>query len=157
LHFFSCTIIIELINFENFNNQLDPLEDEVYNYPQGLVLVPRGADDGSVVVGSHVRGSRLRASAAGDEEVDLLLPGTATYFLWILTVVLRIFSLILLFPCRGNKVVRWYIICICLINLLTSYAFCYHHLCCIVWFEFCFLFPIVKDCIGNGEINYFPL
>lgn len=55
----------------------DPLEDEVYNYPQGLVLVPRGADDGSVVVGSHVRGSRLRASAAGDEEVDLLLPGTA--------------------------------------------------------------------------------
>ncbi|KAK7284989.1 hypothetical protein RJT34_19744 [Clitoria ternatea] len=54
----------------------DPLEDEV-SYPQGLVLVPRGADDSSVVVGSHVRGSRLRASAAGDEEVDLLLPGTA--------------------------------------------------------------------------------
>ncbi|MCI26501.1 phosphatidylinositol 4-phosphate 5-kinase 9-like, partial [Trifolium medium] len=68
---------MELINFENFDNQLDPLEDEVYNYPQGLVLVPRGADDGSVVVGSHIRGSRLRASAAGDEEVDLLLPGTA--------------------------------------------------------------------------------
>ncbi|KAK7345485.1 hypothetical protein VNO77_16089 [Canavalia gladiata] len=55
----------------------DPLEDEVSNYPQGLVLVPRGADDNSVVVGSHIRGSRLRASAAGDEEVDLLLPGTA--------------------------------------------------------------------------------
>ncbi|KAI9122358.1 hypothetical protein K1719_007047 [Acacia pycnantha] len=55
----------------------DPLEDEVSNYPQGLVLVPRGADDSSVVVGSHIRGSRLRASAAGDEEVDLLLPGTA--------------------------------------------------------------------------------
>ncbi|KAL2345108.1 hypothetical protein Fmac_006393 [Flemingia macrophylla] len=54
----------------------DPLEDEVY-YPQGLVLVPRGADDNSVVVGSHMRGSRLRASSAGDEEVDLLLPGTA--------------------------------------------------------------------------------
>ncbi|KAG4397047.1 hypothetical protein GLYMA_10G060000v4 [Glycine max] len=56
---------------------LDPLEDEGSNYPQGLVLVPRGTDDDSVVVGSHIRGSRLRASAAGDEEVDLLLPGTA--------------------------------------------------------------------------------
>ncbi|KAI4300355.1 hypothetical protein L6164_033743 [Bauhinia variegata] len=55
----------------------DPLEDEMSRYPQGLVLVPRGADDSSVVVGSHIRGSRLRASAAGDEEVDLLLPGTA--------------------------------------------------------------------------------
>ncbi|KAK7245061.1 hypothetical protein RIF29_39892 [Crotalaria pallida] len=55
----------------------DPLEDEVMNYPQGLVLVPRGGDDNSVVVGPHVRGSRLRASSAGDEEVDLLLPGTA--------------------------------------------------------------------------------
>ncbi|XP_061345746.1 phosphatidylinositol 4-phosphate 5-kinase 9-like isoform X2 [Gastrolobium bilobum] len=55
----------------------DPLEDEVSNYPQGLVLVPRGADDNSVVVGPHMRGSRLRASSAGDEEVDLLLPGTA--------------------------------------------------------------------------------
>lgn len=54
----------------------DTIEDE--NYPQGLVLVPRGTDD-SVVVGSHIRGSRLRASSAGDEEVDLLLPGTARY------------------------------------------------------------------------------
>ncbi|KAK4767553.1 hypothetical protein SAY86_015303 [Trapa natans] len=54
----------------------DSIEDE--NYPQGLVLVPRGADDGSVAVGPHMRGSRLRASSAfGDEEVDLLLPGTA--------------------------------------------------------------------------------
>lgn len=55
----------------------DPLEDEVLNYPQGLVLVPRGDNDNSVVVGPHIRGSRLRASSAGDEEVDLLLPGTA--------------------------------------------------------------------------------
>ncbi|KAK6244651.1 hypothetical protein QUC31_011060 [Theobroma cacao] len=52
-------------------------EDEISNYPQGLVLVPRGTDDNSVVAGSHIRGRRLRASAAGDEEVDLLLPGTA--------------------------------------------------------------------------------
>ncbi|PPS17322.1 hypothetical protein GOBAR_AA03298 [Gossypium barbadense] len=52
-------------------------EDEITNYPQGLVLVPRGTDDNSVVAGSHIRGRRLRASAVGDEEVDLLLPGTA--------------------------------------------------------------------------------
>ncbi|KAJ0963584.1 hypothetical protein J5N97_028706 [Dioscorea zingiberensis] len=56
----------------------DVQEDEQFNYPQGLVLVPRGQDENSVVVGPHSRGSRLRASAgAGDEEVDLLLPGTA--------------------------------------------------------------------------------
>ncbi|CAI0407607.1 unnamed protein product [Linum tenue] len=53
----------------------DTIDDETY--PQGLVLIPRGEDDGSVVVGPHIRGSRLRASSAGDEEVDLLLPGTA--------------------------------------------------------------------------------
>ncbi|KAI3442911.1 uncharacterized protein J3R85_000623 [Psidium guajava] len=56
----------------------DTLEDE--RYPQGLVLVPRGTEDDSIVVGPHIRGSRLRASsAAGDEEVDLLLPGTARF------------------------------------------------------------------------------
>ncbi|KAL8516741.1 hypothetical protein ACS0TY_015125 [Phlomoides rotata] len=54
----------------------DPLEDEIT--PQGLVLVPRGSDDNGVIVGPHIRGSRLRASSStGDEEVDLLLPGTA--------------------------------------------------------------------------------
>ncbi|KAH0457107.1 hypothetical protein IEQ34_015014 [Dendrobium chrysotoxum] len=52
-------------------------EDDISNYPEGLVLVPRGGDGNGVVVGPHIRGSRLRASAAGDEEVDLLLPGTA--------------------------------------------------------------------------------
>ncbi|KAK8705141.1 hypothetical protein V6N13_048749 [Hibiscus sabdariffa] len=54
-------------------------EDEIFNYPQGLVLIPRGTDDDSVVAGPHIRGRSLRASAAGDEEVDLLLPGTARY------------------------------------------------------------------------------
>ncbi|CAN1307923.1 Phosphatidylinositol 4-phosphate 5-kinase 9 [Linum perenne] len=55
----------------------DTIEDETY--PQGLVLVPRGeTDDSSVVVGPHIRGSRLRASSAGDEEVDLILPGTSS-------------------------------------------------------------------------------
>ncbi|KAJ6852166.1 phosphatidylinositol 4-phosphate 5-kinase 9-like [Iris pallida] len=58
-------------------SQEDAQEDEISNYPQGLVLIPRGSDENSVVVGPHIRGSRLRASAAGDEEVDLLLPGTA--------------------------------------------------------------------------------
>ncbi|XP_078440702.1 phosphatidyl inositol monophosphate 5 kinase [Wolffia australiana] len=55
----------------------DPLDDEISNYPQGLVLIPRGSEESSFVVGPHIRGSRLRASAIGDEEVDLLLPGTA--------------------------------------------------------------------------------
>ena len=54
----------------------DAQEDEISKYPQGLVLVPRASEE-SVVVGPHIRGSRLRASAAGFEEVDLLLPGTA--------------------------------------------------------------------------------
>ncbi|KAJ0959111.1 putative 1-phosphatidylinositol-4-phosphate 5-kinase [Helianthus annuus] len=53
----------------------ESMADEIS--PQGLVLVPRGSEDGSVVVGSHIRGSRLRSSATGDVEVDLLLPGTA--------------------------------------------------------------------------------
>lgn len=58
----------------------ESMDDEIS--PQGLVLVPRGAEDNSVVVGPHVRGSRLRTSSAtGDEEVDLLLPGTARYHL----------------------------------------------------------------------------
>jgi 1-phosphatidylinositol-4-phosphate 5-kinase len=37
-----------------------------------------GHDDGGIP-GIHVRGSPLRASVAGDPEVDLLLPGTARY------------------------------------------------------------------------------
>lgn len=51
------------------------MDDEIS--PQGLILAPRGTDD-SVVVGPHIRGRRLRASSeTGEEEVDLLLPGTA--------------------------------------------------------------------------------
>jgi 1-phosphatidylinositol-4-phosphate 5-kinase len=55
----------------------DAQEDDAFNYPEGLVLVQRGSDENSVVVGPHIRGSRLRSSAAGFGEVDLLLPGTA--------------------------------------------------------------------------------
>nr|CAB3459598.1 unnamed protein product [Digitaria exilis] len=54
----------------------DAQEDDALNYPEGLVLV-QSSGDNSVVVGPHIRGSRLRASAAGFGEVDLLLPGTA--------------------------------------------------------------------------------
>ncbi|CAH8259941.1 unnamed protein product [Arabidopsis lyrata] len=53
----------------------DTIEDDMLSYHEGLVLVPRGSEN--IVTGPHIRGSRLRASAAGDEEVDLLLPGTA--------------------------------------------------------------------------------
>nr|XP_043627884.1 phosphatidylinositol 4-phosphate 5-kinase 9-like [Erigeron canadensis]XP_043627892.1 phosphatidylinositol 4-phosphate 5-kinase 9-like [Erigeron canadensis] len=53
----------------------ESMEDEIL--PQGLVLVPHGSEDSSVVAGPHIRGSRLRSSATGDAEVDLLLPGTA--------------------------------------------------------------------------------
>nr|YP_010545505.1 NADH-plastoquinone oxidoreductase subunit 4 [Eremophila spongiocarpa]UYG23847.1 NADH-plastoquinone oxidoreductase subunit 4 [Eremophila spongiocarpa] len=44
-------------------------------------------------------------------------------------VVLPIFagSLIFFLPHRGNRVYRWYTICICILELLlTTYAFCYH-------------------------------
>ena len=55
---------------------------------------------------------------------------TTNYFPWLTTiVVLPIFagSLIFLFPHRGNKVIRWYTICISISELLlTTYAFCYH-------------------------------
>nr|UUC02540.1 NADH-plastoquinone oxidoreductase subunit 4 [Caulophyllum robustum] len=46
-----------------------------------------------------------------------------------LIVVLPIFagSSIFFFPHRGNKVIRWYTLCICLLELLlTTYTFCYH-------------------------------
>nr|YP_010908188.1 NADH dehydrogenase subunit 4 [Tillandsia extensa]WIL84289.1 NADH dehydrogenase subunit 4 [Tillandsia extensa] len=53
-----------------------------------------------------------------------------SYFPWLtILVVLPIFagSSILFFPHRGNKMFRWYTICICLLELLlTTYAFCYH-------------------------------
>nr|YP_009576732.1 NADH-plastoquinone oxidoreductase subunit 4 [Adonis sutchuenensis]QBK48037.1 NADH-plastoquinone oxidoreductase subunit 4 [Adonis sutchuenensis] len=51
-------------------------------------------------------------------------------FPWLtIIVVLPIFAgtFIFFFPYRGNKVIRWYTICICLLELLlTAYAFCYY-------------------------------
>ena len=55
---------------------------------------------------------------------------TTKFFPWLTTiVVLPILagSLLLLFPHRGNKVIRWYTICISVLELLLiTYAFCYH-------------------------------
>nr|AWI70177.1 NADH dehydrogenase subunit 4 [Apocynum cannabinum] len=52
------------------------------------------------------------------------------FFPWLtIIVVLPIFagSLILFLPHRGNRVIRWYTICICILELLlTVYTFCYH-------------------------------
>nr|QVX30375.1 NADH-plastoquinone oxidoreductase subunit 4 [Poecilanthe parviflora] len=52
------------------------------------------------------------------------------FFPWLtIVVVLPIAggSLIFLFPHRGNKKIKWYTICICLLDLLLiTYAFCYH-------------------------------
>nr|YP_009861255.1 NADH dehydrogenase subunit 4 [Orontium aquaticum]QIU82946.1 NADH dehydrogenase subunit 4 [Orontium aquaticum] len=62
--------------------------------------------------------------------VKVYLVFTTSYFPWLtIIVVLPIFagSSIFFLPHRGNKVVRWYTICICLFELLlTTYAFCYH-------------------------------
>lgn len=52
-----------------------PLEGEVIIPPKGLLLVTHEPGSVSTVPGSHIRGSKLRAAVAGDEEVDLLVPG----------------------------------------------------------------------------------
>nr|YP_010943595.1 NADH-plastoquinone oxidoreductase subunit 4 [Trachelospermum jasminoides]QGS64869.1 NADH dehydrogenase subunit 4 [Trachelospermum jasminoides]WLV27186.1 NADH-plastoquinone oxidoreductase subunit 4 [Trachelospermum jasminoides] len=55
---------------------------------------------------------------------------TTNYFPWLtIIVVLPISagSLIFFLPHRGNRVVRWYTTCICILELLlTVYTFCYH-------------------------------
>lgn len=52
--------------------------EEEWSSTRGLVLVARDSGrDGGGTPGIHIRGSPLRASVAGDPEVDLLLPGTA--------------------------------------------------------------------------------
>nr|YP_009317436.1 NADH dehydrogenase subunit 4 [Coccinia grandis]AOX48725.1 NADH dehydrogenase subunit 4 [Coccinia grandis]AOX48810.1 NADH dehydrogenase subunit 4 [Coccinia grandis] len=62
--------------------------------------------------------------------VQVYLVFTTNYFPWLTTVVVfPIFAGLLLFffPHRGNKVMRWYTLCICVLELLlTTYAFCYH-------------------------------
>ena len=55
---------------------------------------------------------------------------TTNFFPWLtIIVVLPISagSLIFFLPHRGNRVIRWYTICICILELLlTFYTFCYH-------------------------------
>nr|YP_009751787.1 NADH dehydrogenase subunit D [Herpetospermum pedunculosum]QIT04520.1 NADH dehydrogenase subunit D [Herpetospermum pedunculosum] len=62
--------------------------------------------------------------------VQVYLVFTTNYFPWLtIVVVFPIVAGLLLFffPHRGNKVMRWYTICICVLELLlTTYAFCYH-------------------------------
>ncbi|MCO5572780.1 hypothetical protein L7F22_026539 [Adiantum nelumboides] len=56
----------------------EPLTQAAQTTPSnGLVLVAHKPQKSVLPPGSHVRGSPLRAPAAGNEEVDLLLPGTA--------------------------------------------------------------------------------
>ncbi|XP_029119304.1 phosphatidylinositol 4-phosphate 5-kinase 1 isoform X2 [Elaeis guineensis] len=58
------------------NNSDEPSQDEVTVPPKGLLLVAHEPGSVNTMPGSHIRGSTLRASAVGDEEVDLILPGT---------------------------------------------------------------------------------
>ncbi|KAL5643141.1 hypothetical protein ACJX0J_000341 [Zea mays] len=64
------------------------------------------------------------------QNVSCLYYFIMSYFPWLtILVVLPIFagSLIFLLPHKGNKIVRWYTIAICLLEfLLMTYAFCYH-------------------------------
>jgi 1-phosphatidylinositol-4-phosphate 5-kinase len=65
---------------ESFTSTVDDATgaDEDWATTRGLVLVARDNGHGNIgTPGMHIRGSPLRASVAGDPEVDLLLPGTA--------------------------------------------------------------------------------
>nr|YP_010612416.1 NADH-plastoquinone oxidoreductase subunit 4 [Trigonotis mollis]YP_010612671.1 NADH-plastoquinone oxidoreductase subunit 4 [Trigonotis peduncularis]YP_010612756.1 NADH-plastoquinone oxidoreductase subunit 4 [Trigonotis amblyosepala]YP_010613096.1 NADH-plastoquinone oxidoreductase subunit 4 [Trigonotis tenera]YP_010613266.1 NADH-plastoquinone oxidoreductase subunit 4 [Trigonotis vestita]WAR49488.1 NADH-plastoquinone oxidoreductase subunit 4 [Trigonotis peduncularis var. macrantha]WAR48808.1 len=62
--------------------------------------------------------------------VQVYLVFTTNYFPWLtIIVVFPIFtgSLIFFLPHRGNRLIRWYTISICILELLlTTYTFCYH-------------------------------
>nr|YP_010281492.1 NADH dehydrogenase subunit 4 [Circaea repens]UKH50787.1 NADH dehydrogenase subunit 4 [Circaea repens] len=62
--------------------------------------------------------------------VQVYLVFTTNYFPW-LTIILvfpiLMGSFIFFLPHRGNKVMKWYTLCICILELLlTTYTFCYH-------------------------------
>mgnify|MGYP006950790932 FL=1 len=61
---------------------------------ESLVLVAHEPDKNMIpsAAGSHVRGSPLKASAAGNEEIDLLLPGTARWVFYFLVSFLYFFG-----------------------------------------------------------------
>lgn len=60
---------------ENFLLGTTP-QGEIRIPPKGLLLVTHEPSSVSHVPGPHIRGSALRASSAGDKEVDLVLPET---------------------------------------------------------------------------------
>ncbi|KAG6484095.1 hypothetical protein ZIOFF_060889 [Zingiber officinale] len=62
--------------FVFFHPAESQLHEEIRNLPKGLRLVAHEPSSVTSLPGSHIRGSTLRASAAGNKEVDLLLPGT---------------------------------------------------------------------------------
>ena len=55
---------------------------------------------------------------------------TTNYFPWLTIIVflpISAGSLLFFLPHKGNKLIKWYTICICILELLlTTYAFCYH-------------------------------
>lgn len=57
--------------------QSSPANDVEGTTRNGLVLVAHEPEKDGISPGPHVRGSPLKAAAAGNGEVDLLLPGTA--------------------------------------------------------------------------------
>ncbi|KAK9096038.1 hypothetical protein Sjap_021535 [Stephania japonica] len=60
----------------SLNDDGTPTNVELLIPQMGMVLALHEPSSVSAVPGSHIRGSALRASSTGDEEVDLLLPGT---------------------------------------------------------------------------------
>nr|YP_010017307.1 NADH-plastoquinone oxidoreductase subunit 4 [Lagerstroemia balansae]QOJ46201.1 NADH-plastoquinone oxidoreductase subunit 4 [Lagerstroemia balansae] len=62
--------------------------------------------------------------------VQVYLVFTTNYFPWLTIIVvfpILAGSFIFFLPHRGNKVIRWYTICICILELLlTTYTFCSH-------------------------------
>lgn len=45
--------------------------------PKGLLMVTHEPNSVNTAPGPHIRGSTLRAFSVGEQEVDLILPGTA--------------------------------------------------------------------------------
>ncbi|GFY88523.1 phosphatidylinositol-4-phosphate 5-kinase family protein [Actinidia rufa] len=62
---------------ENLHQTDDAISQEFPIPPKGLLLVTHEPSSVSVAPGPHSRGNTLRAFSVGDQEVDLLLPGTA--------------------------------------------------------------------------------
>nr|WEL35570.1 NADH dehydrogenase subunit 4 [Gossypium hirsutum] len=62
--------------------------------------------------------------------VQVYLVFTTNYFPWLTIIVflpISAGSLLFFLPHKGNKLIKWYTICICILELLlTTYAFCYH-------------------------------